>query len=325
MSTTLSNPGGITAQERAALSRVVVVANGKGGAGKTSVAVHLAGLAAVAEWRVLLIDLDPQGDAGRCIVQGWPHSEDPEHASDDGDRLFKAIADGQDLVPTINQVRPGLDFVGGGARLDAMEDVVTGNARRAQDSTILLARALARVADDYDLIVIDTPPTRPMLLQLALAAARWLVIPTRSDRMSISGLHTLTRDVESARRINPTVEVLGAALVAVGTQASTVRSRALDDIGAVLEGIAPTFHTVVRYAEASANETPEMGLLAHELADRAGGAEPWYAALREGRVPTRIIGSMSHLAGDYVRLSNEILRRIAAREEEEAQAMAAAQ
>ena len=175
------------------LMRVVTVANGKGGVGKTWTACNLAGLAAAAGWRVLLIDLDPQGNAGHLLGYRW------EGESDDGQQVVDALMYGRPLTPPLTEVRPNLDVVPGGPVLDSLEDLLAGRIKRGHTVDGVFAEALAPVAGEYDLIVLDTPPTRPLLLRLALAATRWIVVPTRPGRTSIEGLRALAGEIGAAR------------------------------------------------------------------------------------------------------------------------------
>jgi len=294
------------------LARVLTFANGKGGVGKTSCAVNIAGLAAAAGWRTLLIDLDPQGNAGHDLGYAWSGT------GDQGRRLVDALVTRQAMTPALTGVRQNLDVICGGEALDDLEDVVSGRIRRNQDFRGLLADALAPLADDYDLIVMDTPPTRPSLLQLALAATRWIIVPTRSDRSSIEGLRTLAAQIMQAREANRNLEVLGAILFDSGTAATVIRRNATADVQNALDGAATLFGSVIRHSESAAVEARERGILAHELAERVDAAEPYWKALQEGRTPTRVPGSAPALAEDYVLLCQEILTRIAEREEQEA-------
>lgn len=296
------------------LSRVLTFANGKGGVGKTSLAVNIAGLSAAANWKTLLVDLDPQGNAGHDLGYTWAG------AGDRGQGLVDALVAGQPLTPVLIDVRPDLDVISGGEVLDELEDVIAGRARRAKDTRAALADALAPIAHRYDLIVLDTPPTRPTLLQLALGAARWIVVPTRSDRSSIEGLRSLGTQIRTARATNPALELLGAVLFDTGASAKVIRRNAVADITAALDGAADLFSAVIRHAESAAVEARERGELVHELAGRVDTAEPWWQALREGRAPDRVPGSAPALAEDYVLLCQEILTRIDSRERNEATA-----
>lgn len=285
----------------------MALANGKGGVGKTSLATSLAGLAAQAGWRVLLIDLDPQGNAGLDLGYGWPDSAG-NVASDGGAGVVASLIARTPLVPALQAVRPRLDVAPGGAALDEAEDVLLGRQRRDQaDPALALSRVLGPARSDYDLIVIDTPPTRPVLLGLALACADHLVVPTRTDRGSIEGLRVLADQVARVRHLNPTLTVLGAVVFASNTSASTVRANAIEDATNVLGGTAAVLSGYVRAAEAAAVAARERGLLPHEIAAEQAAAPPAWVALREGKTPRRVVGSMQALADDYRGLVSEIL------------------
>lgn len=295
--------------DRSALSRVIVVANGKGGAGKTGVATNLAGLAALAGWRTLFIELDPQGDAGRIFGYYWRSD------SDDGQSILNvAMTANGTLTPALREVRPNLDVAPGGAKLDDLEAIVQSRTNRGKYDVTLLAKALLPIADNYDLIVIDTPPTRPLLLQLALTAARWVLVPTKPGRNSIMGLATLARELEHVTDTNPDLEILGAVLFDVEAQAKVIRAQAIDDINQVLDGAAPVFSNIIRHASKAAVAAEERGKLIHELAEEVENAPPFYEALRAGKPVQQQPGSAPALAQDYVLLTQEILTTIAERE-----------
>ena len=292
------------------LLRVITVANGKGGVGKSTVAANVAGLAASAQWRVLLVDFDPQGNAGHILGYRW------RGESDDGQHLVDAIMGRHPLSPPLVGVRPNLDVIPGGEALDSLEDLISGQIKRGHDVQQRFAQALAPIASNYDLIVIDTPPTRPLLLRLALSATRWIIVPTRPGRTSIEGLRALSSEIAAVRDTNPDLELLGALLYDVETGATAIRRNAIEDITTVLGGAAPVFGHVIRHALAPVCESEEKGLLIHEIAERVNNAEPYWKALQQGRRPERIAGSAPALAEDFVLLTQEILTTIATREAE---------
>lgn len=294
------------------LQRVVVVANGKGGVGKTSIATNAAGLAAGAGWRVLFIEMDPQGNAGR----DFGYRRDDTYEGDNGAEIFRAIQEGAPLQPVLPSYRNNLDIIPAGEHLADLEDLLIGRARRTTGSVdFALAQSLAPIAPNYDLIVIDTPPTRPYLLRLALTSARWIVIPTRPDAASIDGLESLAAQIIQARASNYAVEVLGAVLFDVGTTATSIRRDAGADITAALGGVAPLFDSVIRHSQASALAARSKGVLIHELAETVDNAPPFWKALRDGVRPARVPGSAPALAEDYTLLVDEMLKRIVAMEE----------
>ncbi|CAB4758580.1 unannotated protein [freshwater metagenome] len=292
------------------LSRVIVFATGKGGTGKTSCAANVAGLAAQAGMKVLLIDLDSQGNLEFDL--GYVDK------GDEGKHLVSTLLTDGVLEPVLKNVRPNLDVIPGGGKLDELEDLVLGRERRGEDGSILLANALKPLAPDYDLIIIDTPPSkRSALVMLALAAARWIVIPTKSDRASIKGLSVLADQVVRIREVNPTIDVLGAILFGMGSAATVRRRFAADDVRSVLGDSALLFESIIRHAEAAAGDAREKGKLIHELAEVVHNAEPWYVALKAGRRPERPAGSSLALCDDYVLFADELIKRIGAAEEAE--------
>lgn len=290
------------------LTRVLTFANGKGGVGKSTTACNVAGLAASAGWRVLFIDFDPQGNAGHILGYRW------QGHSDGGQHLVDVLMSGRDLSPVLVGVRDNLDVVPGGEALDTLEDLLAGRVKRGHSIHTLFAQALAPVAAGYDLVVIDTPPTRPLLLRLALGATRWIVVPTRPGRTSIEGLRALAVELAAVRDFNPDVELLGALLYDVELTATVIRRNATEDIIAALGGAAPVFTNVIRHALAPVCESEEKGLLVHEIAEQVDRAEPYWKALQEGRKPNRLPGSAPALAEDFVLLTQEILTMIDKRE-----------
>lgn len=253
---------------------------------------------------MLLVDLDPQGNCGHILGYRWTGK------SDEGEHLVEALMHGRPTTPPLREVRPSLDVVPGGGALDTLEDVLAGRLKRGQEIHQLFAASLAPVADDYDLVVVDTPPTRPLLLRLALGATRWIVVPTRPGRTSIEGLRTLSGEITAARGSNPRLELLGALLYDVEIGASVIRRNAIEDITSALGGAAPVFTSVIRHALSPVVESEEKGMLIHEIAERVDQAEPYWLALKEGRKPDRVPGSAPALAEDFVLLTQEILTAI---------------
>lgn len=290
----------------------IAIANQKGGVGKTSCAVNISYTAAAAGKKTLLVDMDPQGNIGVDLGYAWSST------NDHGQHLLDALTGRTPLRPVITDIRPGLDVVSSGYLLKDAEDILTMRQVRGVESRAALRDALEPLTREYDLVVIDTPPTSTSLLQLALVASRWVLIPTKSDRASISGLSGLAQEMVRARATNPDLDALGAVLFDVSTNASVVRRNAAEDINSALQGAAPLFDTAIRHVEAAATQSREEGLLPVELAQKSASAAPFWQALREGRTPDRSYRTASSLAEDYIQLAAEIFETLAAREDEAA-------
>lgn len=287
-----------------ALGRVVCVATGKGGAFKTSLTANAAGLAAAAEHRTLLVDLDPQGD----LSDDLGYFDDAR--LDSGQHLATAMLTGTALQPVITEVRPNLDVIPGGDYLADVGGALLARQARGGASFDLLAQVLAPLAPDYDLIFIDTPPTDEALQLLALRASRWLVAPTRADTSSIRAVARIASRIAEAREGGHPLDLLGVVLAGVPTAAKRVRADAQDDIRTMLGGAAPLFEGFIRDSAAVARQARRDGLLVHELAEKVEGAEPFWQSLRAGTPVVRLPGTAPDLAADYVRVVEQMLLRI---------------
>ena len=296
---------------RASLSRVVVFINGKGGVGKTTVTANVAGLLAASGRRVLAVDLDPQGNLGRDL--GYRRTE----RDDDGASLALALAQGAQVTP-LEGVRERLDVLRGGAALDAASTALSVRPGEQADA---LANVLVPLAGSYDLILIDAPPGNEALQNAAIAAARWVVVPSKADAASADGLALVASRIDRMLAANPGIDLLGVALFGIPVTSTAVRREARESIAALV-GEELVFETVVRHSDRFASDARKHGLLAHELDhhDEAPGPvdadpSPWWQL--RGRKPAPSNGpahAPATVAGDLHALTAEILERILARE-----------
>lgn len=281
------------------LARTVAVINGKGGVGKTSIVANVGGLLAMSGYRVLLVDLDPQGNLGEDL--GFTAR------SDDGAALARSVLYGEPLQPLMN-VRDRLDVCPAGEHLDELAAAMGARLRRDGDSgSLSLARSLSGVAAEYDLILLDCPPGDAVIQGLALGAARWVLIPTKTDASSRKGLREVARRFMEARTINPELRLLGVVLFGVGAGASRVRDRARELVAADLGGAAPVLNVTIRHVEAAAADARERGQLAHEMEASAAAGPKWWERRRGVKTGPVIAASATSLAADYEALAQEIV------------------
>lgn len=303
--------------DREVLSRVIAVMNGKGGVGKTSLTANVAGLYAAAGYRVLVLDCDPQGNLG--VDLGYLG----DGRSDDGAELVRAITHGAAPQP-LQEVRQNLDVLPGGDQLNELSaELVRRGRSDATTSAPALAASLAQIAEDYDLIFIDSPPGGDVLQRLILTAARWIVVPTRTDDASRIGLRDVARRYLEARETNPHLNLLGVVLFGVNISATRITGQARQALARDLGDVAPVLSSTIRYVEAAATDARNRGQLVHELEKTVAAQPRWFELRRnpDTKKTTVLAASASSLAGDYAALAKELLQLVIDAEEAEASAM----
>jgi cellulose biosynthesis protein BcsQ len=297
--------------DRAALSRVIAVINGKGGVFKTTLTANIGGLLAQSGYRVLLVDLDPQGNLAEDL--GYTSKEQ----NDDGKALAAAIAFDGPVTP-VESGRENLDVLPGGPYLDSAAASLASRTQKDPDGAQLaLARVLAPIAGDYDMIIIDCPPGNEPLQSAAVAAARYALIPVKTDLSSLKGMTAVAKRLDGVVKLNPTLDLLGVVLVGTAKSASKVQRVAREHVTELFGVDTVLFPMTVRHAESTAQVTRQKGLLAHEVEKQVNSAPKWFEVLK-GQADASEAGprSAANVAGDLHAVTQEVIARIVAIENE---------
>lgn len=296
------------------LEQVLATVQSKGGTGKSSFSATISGLAARSGWHVLIVEMDSQGNIARDLGV--------MDLSDRGASLYRAIRDGTP-VEVLSEVRPNLDYIPGGSETEQVYRELSG-LRDGVPCHHLLQEALRPIADNYDLIVIDSPPGEQHAQIAIMLTTHYIVCPTTTDLGSIDGLSTaLLRAANVKRLYNPGLEVLGVVLTMVSKGATKLLDAARSEIINRSDGKLRVFEPPLRFSRGAADACRAYGLLVHELEAAASGQAKrlhdaygfaWWAKMSSAdRKSLRRLPDAQGLADDYQALCNVVLADIVER------------
>lgn len=233
-------------------TRVLAVSNQKGGVGKTTTAINLGtALAAIGE-KVLIVDMDPQGNASTGL--GVPRETRRV-------TIYDVIVDGRSVDDSAVQTAvPGLHIIPADADMSGVEIELSQADRRSFRLRDALAGQGAEGQTRYDYVLIDCPPSLNLLTLNAMAAADAVLVPLQCEFFALEGLTQLMKTIEMVRQsLNPTLEIQGLVLTMYdrrsalsGQVANDVRSHFGDK---VYESVIPRN---VRVAEAPSFGKPAL-------------------------------------------------------------------
>ena len=257
-------------------TKVIAIANQKGGVGKTTTVVNLAAALSARRRAVLVVDLDPQAHA----TLGLGLEKQP------GISLYPVLAGAKPIADVIQPTKwPNLNVIPSEVDLAGAE--IEFGAREDRLSMIRDALAPVKESGAFDYIVLDCPPSLGLVMTSALAATDSVLIPTQAEYLAMDGLALITSSIEKLRTgVNPSLELNGI----VFTMVNSVAKLTQDVIGEVREHFGDKVYETLIPRNVRVSEAPSMGVPVVFLDPRSKGAEAYRAFAWEfmAKNPTRL-------------------------------------
>jgi len=173
--------------------RIISIINQKGGVGKTTTTVNLAHALAMDDYKVTIIDLDPQGHLTTSLGLNNLGLNNEEPAIDTNKGIDSVMLEQAEMSEVSYKIRQGINIVPAGKHLNDVEQMRDGGAERG----LILKKAIAGQFEDQDFVLIDCPPSSGLLAINALFAANEVLVPVVGDYLALCGVSRLMKTVKS--------------------------------------------------------------------------------------------------------------------------------
>lgn len=248
------------------MGRIIAIANQKGGVGKTTTAINLSACLAEAGQRVLVIDIDPQGNttSGLGVMKDEIENTVYEVMLQEigmEDAIIKGVFDNLDIVPSNVNLA--------GAEIDLID---------AEDREYILKNEIGKTKSGYDYIILDCPPSLSMLTVNAMTAANTVLVPIQCEYYALEGLTQLIHTINLVKKkLNPELELEGV----VFTMYDSRTNLSLQVVENVKDNLNQTIYKTIIPRNIRLAEAPSHGLPINIYDSKSAGAESYRMLAQE--------------------------------------------
>lgn len=248
------------------MGRIIAIANQKGGVGKTTTAINLSAALAELEKKVLVIDVDPQGNT----TSGF--GLDKNELDKTIYKLMLGEYEIEDCI--INDVLDNLSILPSNVELAAAEIELIG----IDEKEYILKKEVSKVRDEYDFVIIDCPPSLNMLTVNAMTTADTVLVPIQCEYYALEGLSQLLHTVDLVKeRLNPALEMEGV----VFTMYDARTNLSLQVVENVKNNLNQTIYKTIIPRNVRLAEAPSHGLPINIYDPKSAGAESYQLLAEE--------------------------------------------
>ena len=248
------------------MGRIIAIANQKGGVGKTTTAINLSACLAEAGQRVLVIDIDPQGNttSGLGVMKDEIENTVYEVMLQEigmEDAIIKGVFDNLDIVTSNVNLA--------GAEIDLID---------AEDREYILKNEIGKIKSGYDYIILDCPPSLSMLTVNAMTAANTVLVPIQCEYYALEGLTQLIHTINLVKKkLNPELELEGV----VFTMYDSRTNLSLQVVENVKDNLNQTIYKTIIPRNIRLAEAPSHGLPINIYDSKSAGAESYRMLAQE--------------------------------------------